>query len=87
MKTKSLLALLAVGGLVVAQPALAATRSYESLPASSAAVPADRSASIVTESEALRGSPVIPIVLVAVILAALLALSGGSGATPGQSPG
>ena len=80
MKTKTLFASLAVATLAIAQPLSAATRSADSLPqrsAQSAAV-ADRAGSIAGESEELRGSPVVPIVLIAIVIAAIiLATSGG----------
>ncbi len=86
MKTKSILASLAAAGVVLAQPAAAATRSYESVPAAGLTV-ADRADSIGADSEALRGKSILPIVLVFAILAALLALAGSGSNGPGRSPG
>jgi len=88
MKTKTFVASLAVAGLIVAQPLAAATRSYESLPAHGvqSAQPADRVGSIGTEADALTGSPVLVIVLIAGVLAALLLVAGsGSGSTNGTT--
>jgi len=81
---KKLVASLAVATLVVAQPLAAATRSSESLPSHGvqSAQAAERSGSISSESEALKGSPFVIIGLVAVVLAVLLAL-GGSSDSPG----
>ena len=88
MKTKTFIASLAVAGLLVAQPLAAATRSFESLPAHGvqSAQPADRVGSIGTEAEALTGSPVLVIVLIAGVLAALLLVAGSSsGSTNGTT--
>ena len=88
MKTKTFVASLAVAGLIVAQPLAAATRSYESLPAHGvqSAQPADRVGSIGTEADALTGSPVLVIVLIAGVLAALLLVAGsGRGSTNGTT--
>lgn len=89
MKTKTLIASLAVASLAVSQPLAAATRSYESVPSQGvqAAAPADRAGSIGAEAEAMRGSPMIVILLVFGLLAALLAVSSGSGNNTGRSPG
>ena len=79
MKTKTLLASLAVASLAIAQPLSAATRSADSLPqrgAQSTAV-ADRAGSLAGESEELRGNPVIPIVLIAIVVAAIILAAGG----------
>lgn len=89
MKMKTLIASLAVASLAVSQPAAAATRSFESVPANGVqtAAPADRAGSIGSESEALKGSPLIIILLVFGVLAALLGASSGSGGPTGRSPG
>jgi hypothetical protein len=79
MKTKTLFASLAVASLAIAQPLSAATRSADSLPqrgAQSTAV-ADRAGSLAGESEELRGNPVIPIALIALIVAAIILAAGG----------
>ena len=81
---KTLLASMAVASLAMAQPASAATRSVDSLPQTGvqSASPSARVGSIAGESEEIRGRPVIAIVLLFVVLAALiLALSGN------KSPG
>jgi hypothetical protein len=81
MKTKTLLASIAVAGLVVAQPVSAATRSADSVPQTGvqSADAADRIGSITGESEdAIRGRPLLILLLLFGGLAALLlALSGG----------
>lgn len=89
MKTKTLIASLAVASLALSQPVAAATRSYDSLPSQGvqSSVPADRAGSIAGETEAMRGSPMIIILLVFGVLAALLALSSGGGNNTGRSPG
>lgn len=89
MKTKTLFASLAVASFALSQPVAAATRSYESVPAQGvqSAAPADRAGSIAGETEALKGSPLILILLVFGVLAALLAVSSGSGNNTGSSPG
>jgi hypothetical protein len=53
MKTKALLASLAVSSLVLAQPAAAATRSYESMPAAGvqASAAVDRTGAAIGENE------------------------------------
>ena len=85
MKTKTILATLALSSLALAQPAAGATRSFESLPdqgaQSTAAV--ERVGSIGAEDEAGRGAGrAWIIVLAAVLVALLIALSGGN-----KSPG
>jgi hypothetical protein len=75
MKTKTLFASLAVASLAIAQPLSAATRSADSLPQRSAAV--DRAGSLVDESEEMRGNKVIPIVIIALIVAAIILATGG----------
>ena len=79
MKTKTILASLAVSALAFAQPAAAATRSYESIPASGVKSSATaRAGATVGEAESLRGAPVVPIVITFAVLAAIvLLLSGG----------
>ena len=57
MKTKTLLASLALAGLVMAQPVSAASRSIGSLDA------AERIGSPADEAESLRGSPLLIILL------------------------
>ena len=75
MKTKTIIASLAVSALAFAQPAAAATRSYESIPASGvkASSPA-RAGAAVGEAESLRGAPVVPIVITFAVLALLILL-------------
>ena len=85
MKTKTLLASIAVASMVAAQPVAAATRSADSLPVtgvqSTQAV--ERAGSIDGESEEfLRGRPLLLIVLLAGVIAALIVL-----ASDGKSPG
>jgi hypothetical protein len=79
MKTKTLLASLAVAGLAIAQPLSAATRSADSLPQRStqSMAVADRAGSLADESEEMRGKRVIPIALIALILAAIILAAGG----------
>ena len=77
MKTKTILASLAVSALALAQPAAAATRSYQSIPASGVTAPA-RAGADVGDAESVRGAPIVPIVITFAVLAALiLLLSGG----------
>jgi hypothetical protein len=80
MKTKTLLASIALASLAMAQPISAATRSADSLPQrgvqSTSAV--ERVGSLDKDSEELAGRPVIAIVLVAALAAILVvALTGG----------
>ena len=85
MKTKTLFASVAVASLALAQPVGAATRSYESVPATGvqSTEAAERVGSIAGETESLRGSPIFLIVLLfGGLAAAILALSGGN-----NSPG
>jgi hypothetical protein len=84
MKTKTLLASLAVASLAVAQPVSAATRSSDSLPSRGvqSTEAADRIGSLTDESEELRGRPLLLIILLFGTIAALiLALTGN------KSPG
>ncbi len=76
MKTKVLLASLAVSGLALAQPAAAATRSFESIPAAGVQTPtaAERTGAAIEESDELRGRRGIWAVFVALGLAALLVI-------------
>ena len=87
MKTKTVLASFAVASLALAQPAGAATRSYESLPDSGvqSTDPAERIGSLDAESEAARGRPLLLIILLFGSLAALILLLGGGGGN--SSPG
>ena len=82
---KKLVASLAVATLVVAQPAAAATRSAESLPSHGlqSTQAAERTGAITAENEDLKGSPIIVIGLVFLILAALLLLAGSGSDSPG----
>ena len=78
MRTKVFLASMAVASLAIAQPVVAATRSADSLPTSGVrtAEGADRVGALTDESEEFRGRPVVAVVLIAALLAALiLALS------------
>jgi len=84
MKTKTLLAALAVSGLALAQPAAAATRSFESLPKAGAPVDsAARVATVTGESETLVGG--LPIWLIFLVFAAFTAAVAAS--TGDKSPG
>jgi hypothetical protein len=75
MKTNALLASLAVSSLVLAQPAAAATRSYESIPATGVQDPAavERAGAAIGENEDVRGRG-IWLVFAALGLAALLVI-------------
>jgi len=81
---KKLVASLAVATLVVAQPLAAATRSSDAVPSHGVQTSqaAERVDSITGQSEALGGSPIVIIGLVALVLAGLLLL-GGSSDSPG----
>jgi hypothetical protein len=68
MKTKTLLASMAVAGLVIAQPASAATRSIGSQDAP------ERIGSPAGDSEKLRGKPLLIILLVALLAGGLVVL-------------
>jgi hypothetical protein len=76
MKTKVLLALLTVASLALTQPATAATRSFESIPATGVQTPAvaERTGAAIEESDELRGRRGIWAVFVALGLAALLVI-------------
>ena len=79
MKTKTLLASMAVASLAIAQPVSAATRSADTLPRTGVQSigPSDRVGSLAGEAEELQGRPIVVIVLVFAVLAALVfALSG-----------
>ena len=85
MKTKTLLATIAVAGLTVAQPLAAATRSAESLPVSGvqAAQPVERVGAVNAESEELVGAmPLILILGMFLAVAAIVLASSGN-----KSPG
>ena len=84
MNKKTLLATLAVSALVLSQPAAAATRSFESVPAQGAksAVAAERLGSITSESEEVAGRNIWLILVVFGIVAAIIAATTGS-----KSPG
>ena len=84
MRTKTLLASMAVASFAAAQPVAAATRSADSLPQSGvqSTESADRIGSISGEAEDVRGRPIVAILLVAGVLAALILILSGS-----KSPG
>jgi hypothetical protein len=85
MRTKTLLASLAVASLAVAQPLSAATRSVDSLPqgAVQSNTTAERIGAYSDESEDLRGQPLLLILLLfGVVGGLILAVSGGN-----KSPG
>ena len=84
MKTKTLLASMAVASLAIAQPLSAATRSADSVPQRGvqSSQAADRIGSTTDEAEELRGNRFLPIVAVALIVALLILLSSGN-----KSPG
>jgi hypothetical protein len=77
MKTKTLLASLAVASFAIAQPLSAATRSADSLPSAQSTAVADRAGSLAGEAEELRGNPVVPIAIIALIVAAIILAIGG----------
>jgi hypothetical protein len=82
MKTKTLLAALAMSSLVLAQPAAAAARS---VPAQgNAAVAADRAGSVTSDAEEVAGGfgSVWIILLVAAVVAALIVLTTDSDDAP-----
>ena len=83
MKTKTLLASIAVASLAIAQPASAATRSADSLPQSRAGTASnvERVGSLTGESEELGNQFLIIFALFALIGVIILASSGG------KSPG
>lgn len=80
MKTKTLLASIAVAGLAFAQPLSAATRSADSLPRTSVQTTdtADRTGSLTGEAEDLQGKPFLLLILLFGGLAALLLALGGN---------
>ena len=77
MKTKTLFASLAVASLAIAQPLSAATRSADSLPGAKSTSAAARAGSIAGDAEELRGNPVLPLVAIAAIIAAIILAAGG----------
>ena len=85
MKIKTLLASAAVSGLVLAQPAAAATRSYESLPSTGAqaTAAAQRVSSIASEAEELAG--ILPIWLIVPLIGSVAAFN--AFVVDGKSPG
>jgi hypothetical protein len=86
MKTKALLASLAVFSLAVAHPAAAATRSYETLPivGVQASGHLERAGVAIDENEDVRGRRSIWLVFVALGLAALavMLLTNGENNSP-----
>ena len=84
MKMRAFIAAVAVSTLALAQPAAAATRSFESLPKSGVeAAPAERVASITDQAEANGGAlPIWLIILIFGSVAAFIALITGD-----KSPG
>jgi hypothetical protein len=78
---KNVLATVAVASFALAQPAAAATRSYQSLPQSGIQQPvaAERSAAAVADSEAFRGGLGNGLVII-LIFGALLAAFAAAGA-------
>ena len=84
MRTKTLLASLAIASLAVAHPVSAATRSVDSLPQSGAVTSdvGERVGSVSGEAEDLRGRPLLLVILIAAIVAALIAAL-----SDGKSPG
>ncbi len=83
MRTKTLLASMAVASLAVAQPLSAATRSSESLPdrGVQSSVSVDRVGSVTAETEELSRASLLIILLFGGVAALILALSGN------KSPG
>lgn len=84
MKTKTLLAALAVSSLVLAQPAAAATRSYDSLPKSgvqATTTSPDRVGADVGETDDLNSTMTI-----FVIILLFAGVGGLIAATTGESP-
>lgn len=69
MKIKTFLASLALAGFVIAQPVSAATRSIDTLDN------AERIGSLDGESEALGSSPILWIVLLAILIGGGVALA------------
>jgi hypothetical protein len=82
---RNTLAIAAIASFALAQPAAAATRSYESLPHSGVqkSVTADRQAAAIGTAEQLNGHPLNALIIIAVFggLLALFAAAGlfGSG--------
>jgi len=84
MRTKTLLASMALASLAVAQPLSAATRSSDSLPdrgVQASSVSVDRVGSVTGESEELSRAFLLIILLFGGVAALILALSGN------KSPG
>ena len=70
MKTKTIFASIAVAGLALAQPAAAATRSFESLPATGLELGSfERSGSLMDEEEGI-GTRIGPWVVIGVLVIA-----------------
>ena len=84
MKTKTLLASMALASLALAQPLSAATRSSDSLPQRGvqATQSVERVGSLADEAEDVRGRPAVIIIIIAAIIAALILATTG-----GKSPG
>ncbi|HYD24919.1 MAG TPA: hypothetical protein VEB68_08975 [Croceibacterium sp.] len=86
MTNKTLLAAMAVSSMALAQPAAAATRSADSLPANGIAAPtsAERVGALTEDGDELnrRASRALIIALIALLLGGLIALMMGS-----KSPG
>ena len=84
MKTKTILASIAMAGLALAQPAAAATRSFESLPATGLELGSvERSGSLMGEEEGI-GTTIGPWVVIGVlVVAGALILVLSSGKSPG----
>jgi hypothetical protein len=78
---KNTLAIAALASFALAQPAAAATRSYESLPHSGVqqAVSTDRQASVVGTAEQLRGGHPLNALIVIAVFGGLLALFAAAG--------
>jgi len=84
MKTKTLLASLAVVGLAFAQPVAAATRSYESLPAKGVqSADVERTGSVVAEAEATAGNNLWLIFAGLALTVLLIAVASGGSKSPG----
>ena len=76
MKTKTLLATVALASFALAQPVSAATRSSDSLPRAGAqpSISIERVDALTEESDALRGNPWLWIILIFGSVAAFIAL-------------